>query len=633
MKMNIFGRLGICTVFYACLGHNSLAWAEKHVEHNTSKIKAVVYSPTIDLDYPQQVFWGDTHLHTTLSQDANNLGVRLGPEDAFRFARGGTVMATHGQKARLRRPLDFLVIADHAEGLGSMQMLAKEVPLLMKNEQLKKWRALQKKGDIRSQLAISADGLVNGWPDELDLTEIRQPAWHRLIKAAEENNKPGIFTALHGFEWSSWPGGSNLHRVVIFRDAAEKVSKVMPFSSNINDDPEALWDYMDDYQQQQQGQVLAIPHNGNLSNGLMFNGKSFDGKPLDERSAARRARMEPLYEVTQIKGDGEAHPLLSPNDEFADYETWDRGNFAGIEKTPEMLPAEYARSALKIGISLGSTLGTNPYKFGMIGSTDSHTALSTTAEDNFYGKHSAGMEPGPNRVKGVVGKAGDKVVYSWEQAASGYTAVWSTENTREGIWDAMNRKEVYATTGSRISLRFFGGWEFISADAVKTNLAHVGYKKGVPMGGDLTRAPENTTISFLIAATRDPMGANLDRIQVVKGWVDKAGSTHEKVYDVAWSNSEQRSIAKNGKLMPVGNTVDLDSASYTNKIGSVELSTVWIDPDFKATLRAFYYVRVLEIPTPRWVTYDSVRFGVEVPTESPKTHQERAYSSPIWYTP
>jgi hypothetical protein len=269
----------------------------------------------------------------------------------------------------------------------------------------------------------------------------------------------------------------------------------------------------------------------------------------------------------------------------------------------------------------------------MIGSTDSHTALSTTAEDNFYGKHSAGMEPGPNRVKGLVGKAGDKVVYSWEQAASGYTAVWSTENTREGIWDAMNRKEVYATTGSRISLRFFGGWAFTSADAVKTNLAHVGYKKGVPMGGDLARAPENTTISFLIAATRDPMGANLDRIQVVKGWVDKAGSTHEKVYDVAWSNSEQRSIAKNGKLMPVGNTVDLNNASYTNKIGSVELSTVWFDPDFNATLRAFYYVRVLEIPTPRWVTYDSVRFGVEVPTESPKTHQERAYSSPIWYTP
>jgi hypothetical protein len=633
MNTNTFRKLGMCMVLYTCIGHNNLVWAEKDVEPNVSVNAAVIYSPTVSLDYPQEALWGDTHLHTTLSQDANNLGVRLGPEDAFRFARGGTITATHGQAARLRRPLDFLVIADHAEGLGSMQMLAKEVPLLMKNEQLKKWRALQKKGDIRSQLEISADGLVNGWPDELDLTEIRQPAWNRLVKAAEENNKPGIFTALHGFEWSSWPGGSNLHRVVIFRDDADKVSQIMPFSSNVNDDPEALWDYMDDYQKNQQGQVLAIPHNGNLSNGLMFNGKTFNGKPLDERTAARRARLEPLYEVTQIKGDAEAHPLLSPNDEFADYETWDRGNFAGVEKTPEMLPAEYARSALQTGISLESKLGTNPYKFGMIGSTDSHTALSTTGEDNFYGKHSAGMEPGPNRVNGIVGKAGDKLVYSWEQAASGYTAVWSKENTRAAIWDAMKRKEVYATTGSRISLRFFGGWEFTSADAVKANLADVGYQKGVPMGGDLASAPEKIAISFLIAATRDPLGANLDRIQVIKGWVDKAGSTHEKVYDVAWSNSQQRGVSNNGKLEPVGNTVDLDNATYTNKIGSAELSTVWIDPDFNATLRAFYYVRVLEIPTPRWVTYDSVRFGVEVPAASPKIHQERAYSSPIWYTP
>jgi len=483
MNINRQKKSGICIVLLYCLSQHSLLVAEKSVAAKTTPNKDAAYSVTLNQDYPQQVLWGDTHLHTTLSQDANNLSVRLGPEDAYRFARGGIVTATHGQKARLRRPLDFLVIADHAEGLGSMQMLAKEVPLLMKNERLKKWRALQKKGDIRSQLAISSDGLINGWPDELDLTEIRQPAWQRLIQVAEKNNQPGIFTALHGFEWTSWPGGSNLHRVVVFRDGADKVSKIMPLSSNSNDDPEALWDYMDEYKKNQQGQVLAIPHNGNLSNGLMFSGRTYNGNPIDKQFAARRAENEPLYEVTQIKGDGETHPLLSPNDEFADYETWDLGNFAGIAKTPKMLPGEYARSALKTGMILESKLGTNPYKFGMIGSTDSHTALSTAAEDNFYGKHSAGMEPGANRVNGVVGKSGDKVMLSWQQAASGYTAVWANENSRGAIWDAMKRKEVYATTGTRISLRFFGGWEFTPADEEQANLAQVGYKKGIPMGG------------------------------------------------------------------------------------------------------------------------------------------------------
>jgi len=615
------------------LGQSVIADSRVKAENDKAMSKVPVYSPTVTIDYPQQLFWGDTHLHTILSQDANILGVTLGPEEAFHFARGGTVTATNGQKARLRRPLDFLVIADHAEGLGSMQMLAKEIPLLMKNVRLQQWREWQKKGDMRSRLAISADGLVNGWPEELDKTEIRQPAWNRLTKAAEENNKPGIFTALHGFEWTSWPGGSNLHRVVVFRDSADKVSKVMPLSSNANDNPEALWDYMDNYKKTFKGQVLAIPHNGNLSNGLMFNSKTYDGEPIDKSYATRRASMEPLYEITQIKGDGETHPLLSPNDEFADYESWDLGNFAGIAKTPEMLPGEYARSALRKGLALESELGTNPYKFGMIGSTDSHTALSTAAEDNFYGKHSAGVEPNPSRVNGIVGKPGGMVVYSWQQAASGYTAVWAKENTRAAIWDAMNRKEVYATTGSRISLRFFGGWEFINDDALQANLAEVGYRKGVPMGGDLTDAPEKGSIGFLIAAARDPLGANLDRVQMVKGWLDKKGTTHEKVYDVVWSNKDRRSITEQGKLTPVGNTVDTNSASFTNATGSAELLTVWTDPDFDPKQRAFYYVRVLEIPTPRWVSYDAVRFGVEVPEESPKVHQERAYSSPIWYTP
>jgi hypothetical protein len=338
-----------------------------------------------------------------------------------------------------------------------------------------------------------------------------------------------------------------------------------------------------------------------------------------------------MYEITQIKGDGETHSLLSPDDAFADYETWDVGNLDLSEaKTDDMLAREYAREALKNGLALEARLGTNPYKFGLVGSTDSHTGLATAQEDNFFGKHSGG-EPSPERMKHPFTETENGVFEGWQTAASGLTAVWATENTREAIWDAMARKEVYATTGSRLRVRFFGGWDYTADDLNSRQPAFRGYEKGVPMGGDLRPRTDKGAPTFMVYALRDSVGANLDRIQVVKGWLDAKGKTHEKVYDVAWS--EGRKPGKDGVVPPVGNTVDVKAANWANTIGASELGTVWTDPDFDPGQPAFYYVRVIEIPTPRWIVYDAFRFGVDIPEGATAVHQERAYTSPIWYTP
>jgi hypothetical protein len=388
------------------------------------------------------------------------------------------------------------------------------------------------------------------------------------------------------------------------------------------------------YEEKTGGQVLAIAHNGNLSNGRMFPLiESFTGKPIDWEYAQTRAHRERLYEVTQIKGDGETHPFLSPNDEFANYERWDKGNLDLSEaKTKAMLEFEYARAALRNGLKVEKELGVNPYKFGMVGSTDSHTGLTAVEEDNFFGKTSS-SEPSATRATHpfVKNPTSGAVIMGWETVASGYVGVWATENTREALFDAMQRKEVYATTGPRMVARFFGGWDFEPSDAQTRSPAVRGYTKGVPMGGDLMDAPAGKSPTFLVAALKDPIGANLDRIQVVKGWLDAKGQTHEKVYDVAWSGGRKADNA--GKLPPVGNTVDVANATWTNTIGASELITVWKDPDFDPAQRAFYYARVLEIPTPRWTAYDAKYFGVKMPPEVPMTGQERAYTSPIWYTP
>ena len=460
-------------------------------------------------------------------------------------------------------------------------------------------------------------------------------AWKLTVDAAEKYNRPSQFTAFIGFEWTSNTGGNNLHRVVIMRDGGDKARQVEPLATirpSGSDDPKDLWKYLQAYEDKTGGEILAIAHNGNLSNGIMFPEiDSFTGKPITKEYAVARARWEPLYEATQIKGDGESHAYLSPTDELAGYEIWDKFNLnMSVPKEKQMLQYEYARTALQIGLQLEAKLGTNPYKFGMIGSTDTHTALATADEDNFFGKHS-GTEPNPKRMSHPVGCFGENCIIGWQQAASGYAAVWAVENTRESIFEAMERKETYATTGPRMTVRFFGGWDFVAADAANRLPADVGYAKGVPMGGDLRAAPAGKSPTFLVGAMKDPLSGNLDRIQIVKGWVDAKGARQEKVYDVAWSDN--RKPGADGKLPAVGNTVDVANATWTNTIGASELITAWKDPDFDPKLRAVYYARVIEIPTPRWTTYDAKYFGIEIPEGVPTSTQERAYTSPIWYTP
>jgi hypothetical protein len=402
-----------------------------------------------------------------------------------------------------------------------------------------------------------------------------------------------------------------------------------------SDDPVELWKWMAAYEQKTGGNVLAIAHNGNLSNGRMFPAVEAFGRPLDRGYAETRAKWERLYEATQTKGDGETHPFLSPNDEFADFERWDKGNLDGsTAKTKDMLEFEYARSGLLRGLALEQKLGANPYEFGLIGSSDAHTGLSAMEEENFFGK-TAPQEPSPERMtKAFVDnqKTGVKVM-DWEVSSSGYAAVWATENTRESLFDAMERRETYATTGSRMIVRFFGGFDFAAADARSREPAAAGYAKGVPMGGDLAKAPAGRAPTFLVAALKDPVGANLDRVQIVKGWLDAKGALHEQVFDVAWGDADRRKPGAGGKLPPVGDTVDVASATWTNTIGDPELVAVWKDPGFDAKQRAFYYARVLEIPTPRWTAYDAKRFGVKPLPGTKLTLQERAYTSPIWYTP
>ncbi len=458
--------------------------------------------------------------------------------------------------------------------------------------------------------------------------------WADFVNKAEGYNEPGRFTAMTGFEWSSTPGGNNLHRCIIFADGDDKTSQTLPFSLFDGGDPEDLWKYLAIYEKKTGGQAIAIPHNGNVSNGLMFAEVDFRGEKMSRAYAESRMRWEPLIEATQIKGDEETHPLLSPEDEFADFETWDVGNLSGTApKKDEMLQYEYARSALKLGLKLGADLGANPYKFGMIGASDTHTALSTTREENYFGKYMK-TEPSPDRHNNEVIPSNDPTlrIMTSQESAAGLSAVWARENTRGEIFDAMKRKEVYATTGTRIRVRVFAGWDFEPTDLKQPDLVAIGYSRGVPMGGNLTNAPSGKAPTFMILALRDPDGANLDRVQIIKGWLDKKGETHERIYDIAVSDG--RKIGSNGRaLNPVGNTVDVAKAAYTNSIGDAMLTGYWADPGFDPKEHAFYYVRVLEIPTPRWTTYDAAFFGIDRPDIVPATIQDRAYTSPIWYTP
>ncbi len=607
------------------------------IDKEAVQIGGKEYSPYLHQSRPNRVFWGDTHLHTSYSTDAGMIGNRLGPDAALRFAKGEMVVASGGMRARLIRPLDFLVVADHAETLGLSPMIEESNPLLLKDPWGKRVHDLVKAGKpYDAYLLWKEAGAAE--IDPMPNPTLTRSAWERIIDHVDRHNQPGVFTAFHGFEWSSSPSLRNMHRVVIFRDDKDKASQVLPFSMFDSTDPEKLWDYLKGYEQKTGGRALAIPHNGNLSQGLMFSVKSMSGNPIDAAYALRRMRWEPVYEVTQIKGDGEAHPLLSPTDEFADYYTWDNGDFGFNPKKPEMLPHEYARSALKIGLEQEAKLGANPFKFGMLGATDSHTSLATTREENYFGKFS-GVEPGTGNERyedDVVSDArpdndGSLTIKHYEATASGLAGVWARENTRAAIWDAMARKEVYATTGTRMQVRVFAGWDFTADTVLRPDFADQGYQRGVPMGGDLTKGPDGRSPTLIVRAVRDPDGANLDRIQIIKGWLDKDGKSHEKIHNISWAGD--REVGPDGKLPPVGSTVK--GASFTNAIGKAVLAETWMDPDFDPAQRAFYYVRVLEIPTPTWLAYDKAFFGkdVEIPSNAKLVNQERAYTSPIWYTP
>ena len=585
------------------------------------------YSPHVDRSYAINVYWGDTHVHTHLSWDAYGSGNRLTPDDANRFARGETVIADNGQAVRLRRPLDFLMVADHSQNFGVLPHMAAGNPLLLEKDASKPLLELLKNipATVREALSASSDQtlkdlgeyagsikrLWSTYDYGADKRFMRQ-VWDDVIATAERHNDPGRFTSFIGYEWSP----RIIHRNVIFRDSAVRAGQVLPYSSFDSINPEDLWDNLQEYEDQVGGSVIAIPHNSNLG-GDMFKLATFNDQPLTPEYAQLRSRFEPLTEVTQIKGDSETHPLVSPGDPFADYETWPVNDKNPTREQKQLL---YARPALMNGLDLGIELGINPFKFGMIGSTDAHTSLATADEDNFWGKMAVN-EPSPYRMS------------AWFYSASGYAAVWARENTREALFDAMKRRETYASTGPRITIRFFGGWEFTGDDATRPDLAHSGYTKGVPMGGDLTQAPAGKSPVFLIRAVKDPDGANLDRIQVVKGWRDRTGVLHEKIHEVALSDG-RRSDGQ-GSVATVGNTVNLKDATYSNSIGDAELAVVWTDDDFDRVEPAFYYVRVLEIPTPRWTAYDAAFYGLneDIPETIPMVTQERAYTSPIWYTP
>lgn len=601
------------------------------------------YSPYANRGFPTDVYFGDTHVHTALSGDAGGAGTRLMPRDAYRFARGEQVTSNTGQPVQLSRPLDFYMITDHSDAMGAIADVIKGAPHVLADEQGRMFHEGFNSPDPRTRVDTARTMTRTFGSGNLSEALNYQPGnpafadvWQNIVEASEEFNAPGIFTTFAAYEWTSFEAGRTLHRNVIFRDGPERTLQIVPYTTTPpigSNDPRDLWKWLENYESKTGGRVLAIPHNGNISNGWMFPLRDdfAGGEPLDQAYAETRQKWERIYETTQFKGDGETHPMLSPNDEFADFETWDFGTGDATErKTPDMLPGDYTRSGLKRGLLLQAELGANPFKYGLVGATDTHTGLTAYEEENFFGKFPA-EEPSAERFEGVGARFpdGSPAVLGSMFQASGLTAVWATENSRKAIWDGMHRRETYATTGPRMRVRLFGGWDFDESDAQRRNLAQIGYSKGVAMGSDLR--PGDGSPSFLVYALRDPMGANLDRIQIVKGWIDANGEQREKVYNVAWS--DERVPGADGKLPVVGNTVDLSIPSWTNTIGSPELGTVWKDPDFDPALSAFYYARVIEIPTPRWTAYDAVRFDIDMPSDVPLITQERAYTSPIWYTP
>ena len=603
----------------------------------TKYYKKPGYSPYAGRVFPMRPLWGDQHLHTSWSVDAGVAGATLGPEEAVRFARGEEITAGSGQPVKLSRPLDWVVITDHSDAIGIIAELRAGNAEMMADPVLKRWSDMMNQGGTEAQKAtveLVVAQAEKKLPRAMLDPKFMKTTWEKSTAIMEKYNEPGRFTAVIGYEWTSNAGGGdNLHRNVIYRDNKDKADQVLPMTTFQTQNPEDLWKWMAAWEQKTGGKLLAIPHNGNLSNGRMFALTMFNGDPMTKAWAEERQKWEPLFEVAQTKGQSEAHPLMSPNDELSrGYETWDRGNLTAVPKKPGMIQHEYLREALKNGLKVEQDLGANPFKYGMVAGTDSHNGLTAIEEDNNFSKM-PDMEPRPDRWDATFMKRGDITIKGWEVSAAGHTAVWATENTRASIWDAMKRRETYGTSGPRMTVRFFGGYDFEPRDAKTRSPAIPGYTKGVPMGGELKPAPQGRSPTFLVAAQRDPLSGNLDRIQIIKGWLDKSGRPQEKVHDVVWSDPGKRRHDSKGRLTPVGNTVDLSNATWTNTVGAPELIAVWKDPSFDPALKAFYYARVVEIPTPRWTAYDVAYFKVKMPAHVPMTTQERAWTSPIWYTP
>jgi hypothetical protein len=582
----------------------------------------------------RHLYWGDLHLHTNYSLDAYGVGnTYITPDLAYRFARGIPVYhKTLDTKVQIDRPLDFLAVTDHSDSMGIDVMAVSGDAALQQSEagramiqaaKDKPWTGVQ--GFARANPALNV--LQN-----ITTPELRQSAWQKQIDAAEKNNIPGTFTTLFGWEWTAMIDGKNLHRNVIANATAKQASQFYPYAAGQfysikgvdSNRPEELWAWLDATAKKVGVDFIAIPHNSNLSGGLMFDVVDSDGRPFDEQYARKRMRWESLVEITQSKGTSEIAPELAPTDEFAEFEVR-RKLLIGTPVKPAA--QDYVRTALLRGLSFKDSLGVNPYKFGFTGGTDNHIGMSSVDEKNFLGKIATDA-----RLSDHLPKQRPVIFPAWEMSAAGLTAMWAEENTRDSLFAAMKRKEVYGTTGPRIALRTFAGFSFAAGDARAKDIAAIGYRKGVPMGSELTAAPKGKAPSLLIYAVKDPAGANLDRIQVVKGWLDDKKQPQQKVYDVAWSGN--RKVGVDGKVPAVGNTVDVSTAKYTNSIGAAQLAVVWTDTDFRAGEAAFYYVRALEIPTPRHSLYDAVALGIDVSvTKAPATIQERAYSSPIWYTP
>jgi hypothetical protein len=615
------------------------------VSNEMVTVEAAVIAAEIDTvkdtAYAEDVYWGDQHVHTSWSGDAAAAGTIVGPEQTWRFARGESIKSNTGQDAKLERAYDWLAISDHSDGMGVVSKIQEGNPEMMADPKVKAWHDAMAQGGDASFAA--AREIINAQasktlPDIMMDPKWGLSVWKENVDLAEKYNEPGKFTAFIAYEWTSnGEVGQNLHRNVIFRDDADKTRDSQPLTTFVSaapgrsgTDPESLWQWLSDWEAKTGGSALAIPHNGNMSNGWMFREARYDGSPLTAEWAQARARWEVLYEVYQYKGSGETHPALSPTDEFADFEIWDTSDLAGHAKPEGAIKNEYIRQALLTGMKLEDQFGVNPFKYGMVSGTDTHTGLpSGEDEDNYWGKF-ASEEPSADRWSHVYKEEENYERKAWTLSAQGMTGVWATSNTRAALWDAMKRRETYASSGPRMKVRLFGGYEFEEAD-VEGDLAAAGYGKGVPMGGDLNAASEGQAPMFLFAAEKDPEGANLDRIQIVKGWLDGSGELHERIYDVQWSDN--REVGEDGKLPAVGNTVDVTKATYTNSIGSPQFAGVFKDPDFDPAQKAFYYARVIEIPTPRWTGYDVANYQIEMDPEVPLFAQERAVTSPIWYTP